>query len=1744
MSHRPWLSSSLAAALLLVLTLGASAAPREARTLHGDAVRPRIFRFSDLPRQENLEHLPITLRKEHEYEKLAEKVEELKRHPQTTIPANLHILNGDSRSLAGGPLAPTTGTGFEGITQAGFIPGEPTVAGGPLNIFSAGNISVTVTNKDGTNRVETNGQTFFGVPGPEGAISDAQCYYDALRNRFVALAFTQGTSPSNYCNYYLAISQTNDARGAWYQYKFDMTKDGNSPTTNWGDYQALGVSDDKIAFTSQQFSFAGNSYQYQKIRIIDRALAYTGAPVGYVDFVGFTAPSGDDEDWFCTKAARNLTLGDNTIHCVCVRVGGGSRVTYRTVTGPPASPTLNLPSSVTTSAYTAPPDAEQMGTATLVATNDCRPTDFYVRNGVLTLSWHTGVTISAKQVSGIRLFQMRTSDRAVLTDETYASANTFMFYPAVVTDSVGTVYLGYGRSNTNEFPSAWVTGKRRSDVTLQSSVLVKAGLAGTSQSRWGDYTGIDNDAAASGPGGTVAWYAGQWTKAANTFGTWIQQLSFSYAQIAGTVVEDCDQNTGTTGDRGPVAGITLTLKQGANTVATLQTDAGGAYNFGYLESGTYDILVTPPGGGAALDAIPGSGATSQTRISESDIQVAITNTQTSTGNQFVITKTHPVPTASNLSPTSVASGSGALTLTINGSNFSLCSIVRLDGSDRATTFVNAGQLTAAILGPDVASPGVHTITVFNPPPAGGTSNGLPFTATGTDNTPPTATITSPTGGESWDIGSTQSITWTASDDIGVSGIDLDYSTDGGVSFPFTIAHGLLNTGSYSWTVPGTPSTTARVRVIASDPGGNLASDSSHTDFTIAGYTITATAGANGTVTPSGVTGYPPNATPSYTITPNTGYSIVDVLVDGNSAGAITSYAFAALSASHTISATFVVNTYTLSVTVVGNGSVAKAPDQATYDHGTNVQLTATADPGWAFGGWSGDASGFTNPLTVSMTSNKSITATFTLHIYAWNKTGTAAWGTAANWTPQRATPNTDDVLLFNGGGVTTVTGVPTQAVNQILLSNGTGVTLQPTLSNTLTINGQSGTDLDVPAGTSLTVTGGTLVFALGASATGSVGGAVTLSAAGDRLTALGTGAIEFLGGSLFTQGGAFTGNPFGTGAGTSALNSVIFRNGALYVQVAGANPFGASAPNSVVTFQPGSRYRLDANLTPSFAGRTYADFEFNTTGPISVSGGTGLVTLDSLIVTKGTLNINMTTSPTAVAIKGAVVVKPAATLTFSPTVAATTTLNGSAQQRVDVGLGAVMTTNANATMNVNNANGIVLTGPVTTLGGPLSFTSGKVLTGGNVLAIGATGSVVGASNATGYVAGNLRRNFATGASKRLFDIGDLTRYAPVSLSVNTAPSALDYTASTTGSDHPSLGTSDLNPAKSCNRYWTLAQATGPTTTVDTALVMFTAPDLDAGAQPLAFLVRRFAGSWNVVTNGTRTTTSTIATGLTTLGDISVAELAAYTLAVTASGPGTVAKVPNQATYPGNSNVQVTATPTAGYSFVGWSGDATGATNPLSVTMTGNKAITATFADTTLPIITVSAPNGGELMPIGSSQNVTWTASDNIGVTLVDLLLSRAGAGGPFDPIATGIANSGTFNWTVTGPPTGTALVRAVAHDAAGYTGDDVSDLVFNIYDPTAVEAAVTEFAMTGVRPNPMHDLGTIGFALPQASTVRLSIHDLQGREIRVLASGTYGPGRHDAVIAGVGAKGLEPGMYFARLQVAGRTFVRRFVMTR
>jgi hypothetical protein len=206
------------------------------------------------------------------------------------------------------------------------------------------------------------------------------------------------------------------------------------------------------------------------------------------------------------------------------------------------------------------------------------------------------------------------------------------------------------------------------------------------------------------------------------------------------------------------------------------------------------------------------------------------------------------------------------------------------------------------------------------------------------------------------------------------------------------------------------------------------------NFTLKTYTITATAGANGTITPSGNVSVNHGASKTFTITANTGYHIVDVNVDGVSKGPITSYTFTNVQGNHTISATFAADTQTYLLTVTkagtGSGNVIASPGTlvwngnvgtASYPPNTTVTLTATANTGSTFNGWSAFCSGsgscsvviIGSKCTLKMCGPCNAKATFTIKTY----TITATAGTGGSISPS-------GYVKVNQGGDKTFTITP------------------------------------------------------------------------------------------------------------------------------------------------------------------------------------------------------------------------------------------------------------------------------------------------------------------------------------------------------------------------------------------------------------------------------------------------------------------------------------------------------------------------------------------------------------------------------------------------------------------------------------------------------------------------------------------------------------------------------------------------
>ena len=148
-------------------------------------------------------------------------------------------------------------------------------------------------------------------------------------------------------------------------------------------------------------------------------------------------------------------------------------------------------------------------------------------------------------------------------------------------------------------------------------------------------------------------------------------------------------------------------------------------------------------------------------------------------------------------------------------------------------------------------------------------------------------------------------------------------------------------------------------------------------FSLNSYDLTLLAGSGGSVTGSGSFSHGSN--PSISATPDTGYSF-----DGwNGEGTADSNASSTtvdMSQARTLSASFTLNSYDLTVLAGSGGSVTGS---GSFSHGTNPSISATPDTGYSFNGWNGEgiADASAPSTTVDMSQNRPLSASFSLNSY-------------------------------------------------------------------------------------------------------------------------------------------------------------------------------------------------------------------------------------------------------------------------------------------------------------------------------------------------------------------------------------------------------------------------------------------------------------------------------------------------------------------------------------------------------------------------------------------------------------------------------------------------------------------------------------------------------------------------------------------------------------------------------------------
>jgi len=544
------------------------------------------------------------------------------------------------------------------------------------------------------------------------------------------------------------------------------------------------------------------------------------------------------------------------------------------------------------------------------------------------------------------------------------------------------------------------------------------------------------------------------------------------------------------------------------------------------------------------------------------------------------------------------------------------------------------------------------------------------------------------------------------------------------------------------------------------------------------------------------------------------------------------------------------------------------------------------------------------------------------------KDGTGTWIVSGNNSYTGATTINAGTLSVNSLAnlsSSSALGAPTTVANGTINigSTTTGATLQYTGSGSTTnrVINLAGTT----GGTTLDSSGtGALNFTSAFTATGAGSKTLTLTGSNTNANTI-SGAIVNNSAanitSLVKNGvGTWVLSGANTFTGATTLNGGLLSIGA---DTALGTPPGSATPGQLVfnggTLLASTTFTLDPDrgiaLTGAGTISTNAAGVTLTYGGVIAGAGTlakvGAGTLDlsaaSAMVGGVTISAGTLVGPTAGSFAvGGNWTNNASAGAFSAGGGAVT-LNGTVPQSV---AGSFTTTFHDLT--IANASGVTV-GTDATVNGTLTFTSGNVTTGSHALYLASGGSVSGTS---GYVVGNFKKYIATGATSETFEVGDATAYTPVTVAFGSVTAAGDLTVSTTAGDHPQIGSSTIDPSKTANRYWTLTNG-GITFTTYTATFTFVTGDLDAGVDTSRLAVQTYSGgTWSPLVIGTRTSTSTQATGIATFGDFALGELAGIAL------DHFVVTAPATATAGTAFDVTVTAVDAVGNTVTGYTGTIT------------------------------------------------------------------------------------------------------------------------------------------------------------------------------------------------------------------------------
>jgi len=346
--------------------------------------------------------------------------------------------------------------------------------------------------------------------------SDPRCFYDKTTNTwFAVILFISSNSEVGRID--LSVNPTGDPTTPWTTYRINTTDPGNPGCPCFGDQPLLGIDQDNIYVSTNEFSILGPQFNGAQIYAISKSeLVGLARSVHFVHFgdlrlggaiaasvqpaISFGQP---DAEYFMDSLDPNFTFNN--------RIGVWA-MTNRQAVSQGGTPTLSH-IVITSEPYGVPPPAVQKGSSSTLDSGDDRMQQVQYINGNLWGELTTAVTIPNDNAerAGAAWFEVNPhlngqviGGAAILKQGYVTLKGNYLIYPAIQASSAGTAAMIMTLSGKNFFPSVVYTVLQAGQTTFGPIHVAAFGTGPYfhKSTRWGDYSWAILD-----PNGNSFWMA-------------------------------------------------------------------------------------------------------------------------------------------------------------------------------------------------------------------------------------------------------------------------------------------------------------------------------------------------------------------------------------------------------------------------------------------------------------------------------------------------------------------------------------------------------------------------------------------------------------------------------------------------------------------------------------------------------------------------------------------------------------------------------------------------------------------------------------------------------------------------------------------------------------------------------------------------------------------------------------------------------------------------------------------------------------------------------------------------------------------------------------------------------------------------------------------------------------------------------------------------------------------------------------